>query len=218
VVVYSDVSCPGRISRLANPHTVFIVRSRVMAKWSHLLLAGVVAACVASAQGEEKTPPALNFTMKSITGEDVDLAKFKGKVLLVVNVASECGLTDQYRPLEALYEKYGDKGFVVLGFPCNQFGKQEPGSDAEIAKFCSTQYNVKFPMFSKIDVNKDGAAPLYKHLTSLDTKPKGKGPIAWNFEKFLIGKSGDVVARFEPRTEPDSKDVLAAIEAELAKK
>jgi glutathione peroxidase len=189
-----------------------------MTKWSHLLLAGVVAACVASTQAEEKTPAALNFTVKSITGQDVDLAKYKGKVLLVVNVASECGLTGQYEPLEALYEKYGEQGLVVLGFPCNQFGKQEPGSDAQIAEFCTTQYKVKFPMFSKIEVNKEGAAPLYKHLTSLDTKPKGKGPIGWNFEKFLIGKSGEVVARFAPQTEPDSKEVVASIEAELAKK
>jgi glutathione peroxidase len=189
-----------------------------MTKWSHVLLAGVVAACVASATAEEKAPAALNFTMKSITGQDVDLAKYKGKVLLVVNVASECGLTDQYAPLEALYEKHGDAGLVVLGFPCNQFGGQEPGSDADIVKFCSTQYKVKFPMFSKVEVNKDGACPLYKHLTALDTKPKGKGPIAWNFEKFVIGRNGEVVARFAPKTEPDAKEVLDVIQAELAKK
>jgi glutathione peroxidase len=192
-----------------------------MNPWSTLLLTGVVAAAVASAeahaQAEEKAPAALNFTMKSITGKDVNLADYKGKVLLVVNVASKCGLTPQYEELEALHEKLGDKGLAVLGFPCNQFGKQEPGSDAEIAQFCEATYKVKFPMFSKIEVNGEKAAPLYKHLTSLDTAPKGKGDITWNFEKFVIGKSGDVVARFAPRTAPDSEEVIKVISAELAK-
>lgn len=190
-----------------------------MTKLGTILLAGVVAACVATTvQAEEKPPAALNFTMKSITGQDVDLAKYKGKVLLVVNVASACGLTPQYEQLEAVFEKYEDKGLVVLGFPCNQFGGQEPGSDADVAKFCATEYKVKFPLFSKVEVNKDGACPLYKHLTSLDTQPKGKGPVTWNFEKFLIGKNGEVVARFAPKTSPDSKDIVEKIEAELAKK
>jgi glutathione peroxidase len=189
-----------------------------MTRWSTLLLAGVVAAAVTAASAEEKAPAALNFTMKSITGKDVNLADYKGKVLLVVNVASKCGLTPQYEVLEALHEKYNDKGLAVLGFPCNQFGKQEPGTDAEIAEFCSATYKVKFPMFSKIEVNGDNAAPLYKHLRALETKPKGPGDISWNFEKFVIGKNGDVVARFAPRTAPDSKEVLDVIEAELAKK
>jgi len=194
-----------------------------MNHWSTLLLAGVVAAAVASAQAADKEkeagkPAALNFTMKSITGQDVNLADYKGKVLLVVNVASKCGLTPQYEELEALHEKYSGKGLAVLGFPCNQFGSQEPGSDAEIAEFCSATYKVKFPMFSKIDVNGENAAPLYKHLKSLDTAPKGKGDIKWNFEKFVIGKNGEVVARFSPQTKPDSKEVLDVINAELAKK
>jgi len=137
--------------------------------------------------------------------------------VLIVNVASKCGLTPQYEDLEALYEKYKDKGLVVLGFPCNQFGKQEPGTDAQIAEFCSETYKVKFPMFSKVDVNGEGAAPLYKYLTALETKPKDKGDITWNFEKFLVGKNGAVVARFAPRTEPDAKEVIALIDAELAK-
>jgi glutathione peroxidase len=182
-----------------------------------MLLAGAVAACVASADAEDKTPAALNFKMKSISGQDVNLADYQGKVLLVVNVASKCGLTPQYEELEALHEKYSDKGLAVLGFPCNQFGKQEPGTDAEIAEFCSATYNVKFPMFSKIDVNGESAAPLYKYLKALDTKPKGEGEISWNFEKFVIGKNGDVVARFAPRTAPDAPEVLAVLEAELAK-
>jgi glutathione peroxidase len=178
-------------------------------------MAGIVAACVAQSQGEEKG--ALDFKMKSITGQEVDLAQYKGKVVLMVNVASKCGLTDQYEGLEALYEKYKDKGVVVLGFPCNQFGKQEPGTDAEIAEFCSATYKVKFPMFSKIEVNGQGAAPLYQHLTALDARPKGKGNISWNFEKFLVGKSGQVVARFAPSTEPQAKEVVETIEAELKK-
>jgi glutathione peroxidase len=191
-----------------------------MTKWSSLLLAGVVAAAVAAASNapaEEKAPAALNFTMKSITGKEVNLADYKGKVLLVVNVASKCGLTPQYEELEALHEKLKDKGLVVMGFPCNQFGKQEPGTDAEIAEFCEATYKVKFPMFSKVDVNGEEAAPLYKYLTSVETKPKDKGDITWNFEKFVIGKNGEVVARFAPRTAPDSKEVMAVIDAELAK-
>jgi glutathione peroxidase len=180
------------------------------------LLAGIVAACVASVNAEEK-PAALNFTVKSIAGQDVDLAQYKGKVLLVVNVASECGLTPQYEQLEALNGKYSDKGFAVLGFPCNQFGSQEPGSDAQIAEFCSANYKVKFPMFSKVEVNGEGASPFFKHLTSLDVKPKGKGQVAWNFEKFVIGKNGEVVARFAPKTAPDAPEVIAVLEAELAK-
>jgi glutathione peroxidase len=190
-----------------------------MTHWkSTLLLAGVVAACVATAGGEEKPAGALAYKMKSITGQDVNLADYKGKVVLIVNVASECGLTDQYKQLEAIYEKYNDKGLVVLGFPCNQFGKQEPGSEAEIAKFCSDTYNVKFPLFSKIEVNGNEAAPLYKYLTALDTKPQGKGKISWNFEKFVVGKNGQVVARFSPPTVPDAPEVVSVIEAELAKK
>lgn len=197
-----------------------------MKKWgTTLLLAGAVAAAVASAQAEENAKPAdknaapaaLDFKVKSINAKEVDLAQYKGKVIVVVNVASECGLTPQYEGLEALYEKYSDKGLTVLGFPCNQFGMQEPGSDAEIAEFCQSNYKVKFPMFSKIDVNGENAAPLYKHLTSLDAQPKGKGQVAWNFEKFVIGKNGQVVARFAPKTEPDAPELIQTIEAELAK-
>lgn len=188
-----------------------------MSRYPTLLLAGVVAACVASADAEEKPGSALDFKMKSIAGQEVNLTDYKGKVVLIVNVASECGLTPQYEGLEALYEKYKDKGLVVLGFPCNQFGKQEPGTEAEIVKFCTTNYKVQFPMFSKVEVNGQGAAPLYKYLTALETKPKDKGAITWNFEKFLVGKNGQVAARFAPRTEPDAKEVVALIEAELAK-
>lgn len=190
-----------------------------MTKWSAMLLTGVVAACVSSSFAEEKVPAALNFKMKSIDGKEVDLAKkYAGKVVLVVNVASECGLTPQYEQLEALHEKYAGKGLAVVGVPCNQFGKQEPGSDAEIAEFCKSTYDVKFDLLSKVDVNGDSACELYKHLTALDTAPAKKGKIAWNFEKFVIGKNGEVVARFAPQTKPDDPEVIKTLEAELAKK
>jgi len=169
-----------------------------------------------AADKDAKNP--LDYKVKSIKGKDVDLSKYKGKVLLVVNVASKCGLTPQYEQLEALHEKYGDKGLAVLGFPCNQFGGQEPGTDAEVEEFCKATYDVKFDLFSKVDVNGENATPLYKHLTSLETKPVGPGKISWNFEKFVIGKEGQVVARFSPRTSPNDPEVLKVIDAELAKK
>jgi glutathione peroxidase len=182
-----------------------------------LLFAGVVAVCVTSVRGADPAGP-LSFKMKSISGQDVNLADYKGKVLLLVNVASECGLTPQYEQLQTMHDKYKDKGFVVLGFPCNQFGRQEPGTEADIAKFCTDNYKVTFPLFAKIEVNGGGAAALYQYLTAVETKPQGKGKISWNFEKFLVGRSGQVVARFAPNTEPDALEVVAAIEAELAKK
>ena len=196
-----------------------------MSKWSTLLLTGVVAACVSTVYAAD-TAPALNYKMKNIAGKEVDLAQYQGKVLLVVNVASKCGLTPQYIELEALHEKFADKGLAVLGFPCNQFGKQEPGSEADIAKFCTQDYGVKFDLFSKLNVNtieKNGevveeAHPFYKNLTATETKPAGKGKISWNFEKFVIGRNGEVVARFGPRTKPDAPEVLKVIEEELAKK
>jgi glutathione peroxidase len=165
-----------------------------------------------------EVPPALNFTVKSLDGKEVDLASYQGKVVMVVNVASQCGLTPQYEQLQALHEKYKDKGLAILGFPCNQFGKQEPGSADEIRDFCSKNYGVSFDLFSKVDVNGEEASPLYKHLTSLDTKPKGEGDITWNFEKFLIDRQGNVVARFAPRTKPDDPDVLQAIDTALSEK
>lgn len=164
---------------------------------------------------KKNAPAALNFTMKNIDGKEVDLSDYQGKVILIVNVASQCGLTPQYEGLQELYEKYDDKGLVVLGFPCNQFGRQEPGSNAEIKAFCSDNYSVSFPMFSKIEVNGTEQADLYKHLTGLDLKPAGKGNIKWNFEKFLIDRDGDVVARFSPATRPSDAKLLKTIEASL---
>jgi glutathione peroxidase len=160
----------------------------------------------------------LTGTVKSIDGKEVDLARYKGKVVMVVNVASACGLTPHYKGLQELHDKHAKDGLAILGFPCNQFGKQEPGTDAQVAEFCSSKYKVTFDMFSKIEVNGVGAAPLYKNLTGVDAKPKGSGDISWNFEKFLIGRNGEVVARFKPQTAPNDPEFVKAIESELAKK
>jgi glutathione peroxidase len=166
-----------------------------------------------AAAGEEKS--VLDFKVKNIDGKDVNLADYKGKVILVVNVASKCGLTPQYKGLEELYEKYKDKGFVILGFPANEFGSQEPGTDSEIKQFCSLNYNVKFPMFSKIVVKGEGIHPLYQFLTSDKTNPKFAGDIKWNFNKFLVDRQGNVIARFEPKTTPEEceKTIEAALSA-----
>jgi glutathione peroxidase len=169
-------------------------------------------------KSNEAAATPLNEEMETLDGKKVNLAKkYKGKVVLLVNVASKCGNTPQYKPLEALHEKYGKEGLAVVGVPCNQFGKQEPGTSEEIAEFCETNYGVKFDMLGKVDVNGENAAPLYKYLTSKKTDEKFAGKITWNFEKFLFNRDGQVVARFTPKTQPDSKEVVAAIETELAK-
>ena len=159
----------------------------------------------------------LNFQMKSLDGKPVDLSKYQGKVVLIVNVASKCGLTPQYAGLEKLHEKYADKGLAILGFPANEFAGQEPGSDTEISEFCTTKYGVKFDMFSKVVVKGDGQCPLYQFLTSADTDPQFAGDIKWNFEKFLLDRQGKVIARFAPKVTPESPEVVQAIEAALAK-
>jgi glutathione peroxidase len=169
------------------------------------------------AKGAAKGPLAVE--METLDGKKVNLAKkYKGKVVLLVNVASKCGNTPQYKPLQALHEKYGKEGLAIVGVPCNQFGKQEPGTAEEIAEFCSTKYGVTFDLLAKVDVNDKDAAPLYKYLTSEKTNPEFAGKIPWNFEKFLIGRDGKVAARFKHRTKPDSEEVVKAIETELAKK
>ena len=167
--------------------------------------------------GSKEVPAALNFKMKSIDGDEVDLSQYAGKVVLVVNVASKCGMTPQYAELEALQDKYGAKGLVVLGFPCNQFGGQEPGTEEEIKKFCSTKYDVSFPMFAKIDVKGDKQTDLFAHLSKLDLAPKGAGEVGWNFEKFLIDRTGTPVARFGSRVKPSADEVEKAIVAALGK-
>ena len=171
------------------------------------------------AKAKEATASPLNEEMDTLDGNKVNLAeKYKGKVVLLVNVASKCGNTPQYKPLEALHEKYSDQGLAIVGVPCNQFHGQEPGDAKEIAEFCEKNYGVKFDMMAKVDVNGNDAAPLYKYLTSKKTDPEFAGPITWNFEKFLFDRDGKVVARFKPKTQPDSPEVVAAIEKELAKK
>lgn len=157
------------------------------------------------------------FTMKAIDGKTVTLSQFKGQVLLMVNVASQCGYTPQYEGLEKLYETYKSQGFVIAGFPANNFGEQEPGTDAEIQTFCKSKYSVTFPMFSKISVAGADQAPLYRFLTDRSANPKTGGEIQWNFTKFLVDPSGKVVARFESAVEPNSKEVISAIEAMLKK-
>jgi glutathione peroxidase len=167
-------------------------------------------------QVQTQAPAALNFEMENIEGDTVKLEKYHGDVVLMVNVASKCGLTKQYKQLQKLHEDYAEKGLSILGFPANNFGKQEPGTDDEIATFCEKNYGVEFDMFSKISVAGDDQAPLYTFLTSEETNPKFAGKIGWNFEKFLVSRDGKVIARFAPRTKPDSKEVIKAIEAALA--
>jgi glutathione peroxidase len=154
-----------------------------------------------------------DFSATTIDGKPRKLADYKGKVLLVVNTASKCGFTPQYKGLEALYEKYKSKGLVVLGFPSNQFGQQEPGPDDEIAEFCEMNFGVTFPLFSKVDVNGDAAHPLFKYLTSTKKGLLGSEAIKWNFTKFLIGRDGNVIERYAPTTKPEDleKDVDKAL-------
>ena len=159
-----------------------------------------------STASKTASAPALNFNVKNISGKDVALKNYLGKVVVVVNVASKCGYTPQYEPLQKLHEQYKDKGLAILGFPCNQFGGQEPGTEQDIQAFCKANYGVKFDMFSKVDVKGDKQTPLYKYLTAQDTKPASKGNVKWNFEKFVIDRSGKVVARFGTRVSPDSKE------------
>jgi len=179
------------------------------------LIVMVCAAACVSLSAQSKS--IYDFTMKSIDGQPVNLGAYSGKVVLLVNVASKCGFTPQYAALEAVYEKYKDRGLVIVGIPANNFMSQEPGTDAEIKKFCSNKYNVGFPMMSKVSVLGDDKTPLYSFLTGADTDPKFAGDIKWNFTKFLFDRSGKPVARFEPATTPDSPEVTAAIEAALAK-
>ena len=157
-----------------------------------------------------------DIPVKTINGQETTLAPYKGKVMFICNVASKCGTTPQYAPLEADYEKYKDQGFIALAFPCNQFKGQEPGTDAEIEKFCTEMYHTKFPLFDKIDVNGPDRSPLYTELAG-PSSPYA-GDIKWNFTKFLVGRDGTILARFEPMTKPDDPAVVKAIESALAAK
>lgn len=182
-----------------------------MNRW---LAIGAVAAGIglgAGARGEEPVKSIYDFTMKDIDGKELSLSAFRGKVLLVVNVASKCGFTRQYSGLEKLYQAHADKGFVVLGFPANNFMGQEPGTEAEIKSFCTLNYGVTFPMFSKISVKGKDIHPLYAFLTSKETNPDSAGAISWNFNKFLVGRDGRILAHYGSRTEPDDPELAAAI-------
>jgi len=157
-----------------------------------------------------------DIALKDINGKDTTLAAYKGQVLLIVNVASHCGYTPQYQGLEAIYKKYQDQGFIVLGFPCNQFGGQEPGTDAEIVQFCTSKYDVTFPLFDKVEVNGANRHPLYVALAGPDSP--FPGDIKWNFNKFLIGKDGKILKRFDSKVTPESLELTQAIESALAVK
>lgn len=194
---------------------------------SGLALVGLLAVGSAPSSAEETTAAITNFkeakspldfTATSLKGKEVHLADYRGKVVLIVNTASHCGFTPQYKGLQELYDSHKKDGLVVLGFPCNEFGRQEPGDSEEIMTFCKENYGVTFPMFSKIRVLGRRATPLYRYLSHPDTNGKLSGPIKWNFTKFLVGRDGKVVARFESRTAPEDEAFLKQVEAELAKK
>jgi len=170
--------------------------------------------CAAAVMAADKT--VYDFTLNSIDGQPAPLAAYKGKVVLLVNVASKCGYTPQYSALESTYEKYKDRGFVIVGIPANNFGAQEPGSNQEIKTFCSSKFHVTFPMMAKVSVKGDDITPLYQFLTDKSSNPQSGGEIKWNFTKFLIGPDGRVIARFEPEITPDSPQVTSAIEEALA--
>jgi glutathione peroxidase len=182
-----------------------------------LLATLALVGCAATMQTPTQPAPSpksiYGFTVSDIDGNNVKLSKFKGKVLMVVNVASKCGNTPQYSLLESMYAKYKDKGFVILGFPANEFGHQEPGTNAEIKEFCSATYHVDFPMFSKIVVKGEGINPLYRWLIASSDTPDAD--VKWNFEKFLIDKHGKVIKRIGNRVQPDDADVVAAVEGAL---
>ena len=180
-------------------------------------LAIVLTLCVAAVCMATPVNSIYSFQLKSIDGQPVSLRSYRGKVLLVVNVASKCGYTPQYAGLEALYEKYKDRGLVIVGIPANNFAAQEPGTNAEIKTFCRNKYNVSFPMMSKVSVVGEDKAPLYAYLTDKSINPQIGGDIKWNFTKFLFDRNGKPVERFEPAVTPDSPQVTAAIESALGK-
>ncbi len=183
-----------------------------MRKWTLLLLLCAATTCMAA-----PAKSIYDFTLDSIDGKPVTLKSFHGKVVLLVNVASKCGFTPQYTGLEALYEKYQDRGLVIVGIPANNFGSQEPGTNEEIKTFCNRKYNVTFPMMSKVSVLGADETPLYAFLTNKSSNPQIGGDIKWNFTKFLFDRKGNPVARFEPATTPDSPEVTAAVESALGK-
>lgn len=190
-----------------------MLRKSAMSLMAFMMMAGTTGV---QAQNQPAKPAGVHsFTMKNIDGKEVPLSGYKGKVLLLVNVASKCGFTSQYSGLEELYRKYKDKGFVVLGFPANNFLGQEPGTDEEIKEFCSTKYDVTFDMFSKISVKGDDQHPLYRYLTAEETNPAFAGNVKWNFTKFLVNRDGAVIGRFDSRVKPMSEEIVKAVETAL---
>jgi glutathione peroxidase len=189
-----------------------------------LFIGGLVSAYSFGFIGDSSSPEmtkvksVLDFTVKNIDGKDVKLKTYKGDILLIVNTASKCGYTPQYEGLQAIYDEYKAQGFTVLGFPANNFGGQEPGKESEIKEFCESKYKVKFPMFAKISVKGEDQDALYKFLTAKETNPKFAGDISWNFNKFLVNRKGEIVARFSSKDTPESEAVKQAIEKELKSK
>jgi glutathione peroxidase len=183
-----------------------------------LLLCGSASVGHAQEKGTVKKTSVHQFQVTTIDGQKIDLAKYKGKVLLIVNVASECGYTDQYKGMQALHAKYGKDGLAVLAFPCNDFGGQEPAGEAKIKEFAKKNYGVNFDLFSKVKILGKDAAPLYQFLTAKDTNPKHAGEVKWNFEKFIIGRDGTIIARFTADVDPESEDVVNALRKELDKR
>jgi len=180
-----------------------------------IFMISITAASLFNSSSSSNSANISEFTVKDINLEEVKLSRYKGKVLLIVNVASKCGFTSQYAGLQKIYEQYKDQGFEVLGFPCNDFGGQEPGTNEEIKSFCSLNYEVTFPMFDKVQVKGDGKVPLFKLLTN--NSVTGKSAIKWNFEKFIIDKEGNIVDRFRSTTKPDNRKITSLIEQELSK-
>jgi glutathione peroxidase len=190
----------------------------MMKIYTFLLMATLgLTAVVATSAGRKEIPPVLNFTVNDIDGKPVHLDRFQGNVIIIVNVASHCGNTPQYASLQKLYQENKKKGLVILAFPSNDFAGQEPGTNAEIKSFCTTNYHVTFPVFSKIVVNGRGQHPLYRYLTDKSTDPKFGGEIEWNFAKFLISRKGEIVARFPAKLDPLTPQVTDAIKQELSK-
>jgi len=191
-----------------------------MKPWISCLSLTLLALSTLSYAEEKKVPELLQGKTKSLQGKDVDLTKYQGKVLLIVNVASQCGATPQYEQLEDLHEKYAEQGLAVIGVPCNQFGQQEPGSAKEIDEFCKSTYEVQFDLLEKVDVNGEKTSPLFKKLKDQAGKVNADaaGDVKWNFEKFLVSRDGKVVARYRTGVKPDAPEVVKTIEAELGKK
>lgn len=213
----------------------FLREEQKMSMYRKTLMAGIAAmalfsgyagnsmlssqSAIADEPAKPQAPKALSFKMKTLENEPVDLSKYAGKVVMFVNVASKCGMTPQYEALEKLHESYKDKGLAVVGVPCNQFGGQEAGTSKEIREFCTTKYHVTFDLLEKVNVKDAGgekACDLYKYLTQQETKPVGKGDVAWNFEKIVLDRKGNVIGRFGSRVEPSSADVIKLIEKALA--